>query len=130
MNARELRIGNLVKCKVSNDARIYSVAALDGMHCKIMLSDVRFGTWYGDDKIKPIPLTEELLLKCGFAKISSKYEDDFYAGKILLSNDFVLSTSDQCYESVPVDFAKPLKYLHQLQNLTFTLTGEELEVKI
>ena len=68
INIRDLKIGSYLKCKVSNDAAAYSVIAIDGWHQKVMLSDVRMGTWYTVDKLKPIPLSEEILLDNEFAK--------------------------------------------------------------
>jgi hypothetical protein len=60
--------------------------------------------------IDPIPLTEDLLLKCGFAD----YSDDG-SKRIALIKDLEI----KCPE-----------YLHQLQNLYFALTGEELNVEL
>ena len=64
-----------------------------------------------DDKFfdiaKPIVLTEELLLKLGI----NQYEDT----NLFVLNDFIISS-----------VTKLVYYVHQLQNLYFALTGEEL----
>lgn len=129
MNTRELRIGNLVKCKMSNDAAVYTVMAIDGINLKVMLSGARFCTWYDEDKLQPILLTEELLLRCGFEKCSDFGGGaDYYSGIIDLSQQFIPTTSDRYYASVIIDGAKKLKYLHELQNFVFSLTGSEFDV--
>ena len=58
-------------------------------------------------KIEPIPLTEEWLIRFGFKK-----------DMVLLTN----SDGDNFYLS---DFK--IEYVHQLQNLYFALTGNELD---
>lgn len=77
------------------------------------------------DMFSPIPLTEEILLKCGFEKAGIYYcmggnED----------GGIVLKLNDSMYYPIITSFGIPIKYLHQLQNLHFALTGKELEVKI
>ena len=77
---------------------------------------------------KPIPLTEEWLLKFGFKKrknrhlfhwenkiVISEYKDEF-------ENFFYPKTG---YD---IRFSNEIKYVHQLQNLYFALTGAELTV--
>lgn len=128
MKTIELRVGNLVKCQVSNDARIYSVAALDGIHRKVMLSDVRFGTWYDEGKIKPIHLTKELLLQLGFIMRAEMDCMLFERGSLCLS-----CYSDDLRQSLFCSYwhdwqMADVRELHQLQNLYFALTDEELDV--
>ncbi len=101
---------------------------------------VRSNGAYGDPPIEevfePIPLTEEWLLKYGFEK-DSIHDDYFkpcgeYEIKIVinafsgsLTNDPSWFISIQTgYGNQPVTIYK--KYVHQLQNLYFALTGEEL----
>lgn len=80
------------------------------------------------NEYKPIPLTPEILEQCGFEikkydiiSAVSKWnglEVEIIIGYWLFRIWGVSNWQIQC------------KYLHQLQNLYFTLTGEELEVKI
>lgn len=35
MKAKELRINNKVKCKISNDSAVYGIVAIDGINEKI-----------------------------------------------------------------------------------------------
>ena len=111
----ELRIGNLVNSK--NDGIISitnisekSVAVIEA-HCYNHIP-VEF--------ISPIPLTEEWLLKFGF---EFNEDERVYQKKEirieLIDEDFIFSY----FFGIVY-----LKYVHQLQNLFFALTGAELTV--
>ena len=113
MEAKELRIGNYVR---------WNNTAVSQME----LSD--FSNWYNDensheygDFIKPLPLTEEWLLKFGF-KFKEEYKE-FYLKNITLSVRKNFFEFDYYGDIVNI------KYVHQLQNLYFALTGEELTLK-
>ena len=74
---------------------------------------------------KPIPLTEEWLLKFGFVQSQDidtifglKLNDFWYINEFQIRNNF---------NSILLDFE--LKYVHQLQNLYFALTGTHLKLK-
>ena len=102
MEASELRIGNSI----------------------IQDDDFVFVTWWRlelmeNNKIeyKPIPLTEEWLLKFGFEK---RYETCFQYKNFILNDKFIM---------MDIDITIQLKYVHQLQNLYHALTGEELTIK-
>lgn len=124
----ELRVGNKVKCKTSNDAGIYTVLALDGLHLKIYLNEPR-NKWHSEDLIKPIKLTEELLLKCGFKLITA---DGGACGDYTYwSNGTIELNNIGYWFVVSTDFYHPkIKYLHQLQNLFHALTQTELEINL
>jgi hypothetical protein len=66
---------------------------------------------------EPIPLTEEWLLKLGAKR--DKIDNTYYLSEleIMLPNFFRYKTS----------IIRRIKYVHQLQNLYFALTGEELK---
>jgi len=84
--------------------------------------------------LKPIPLTEEWLLKFGFEKVACIHE--IYEIETNLNNvkyfniqisEGALIASVDCYGK-ETNIAE-LKYVHSLQNLYHALTGEELELK-
>jgi hypothetical protein len=78
-----------------------------------------------DDFYQPIPLTEEWLLKFGFEKNKNNRF-------VLLTGDVdILFTEDlDGWVCDGINFSvNCLSYVHQLQNLYFALTGEELEMK-
>ena len=80
--------------------------------------------------IVPIPLTEEWLVKFGktdrgIMVQSSNYPDgDLYIDCDDTGKGYYLWNCSEGYR-----FGKVLKYVHQLQNLYFALTNEELKLK-
>ena len=83
------------------------------------------------DELEPIILTDEILEKAGFEEkgglLSSRY---------LEKGDLQLKQTGEYFQRVTVTklntavFNLPITCLHQLQNLYFALTGEEIEVKL
>ena len=90
---------------------------------------------YSYSDISPIPLTPEILIACGFKDTRTRrvgFPDDiieFNNGDYEINVDdgynFVLATNDYGSMSAFVE----VKYLHQLQNLYYSLTGQELIYK-
>ena len=77
----------------------------------------------------PIPLTEDWLIKFGFEKTDMDFYNitlpDKY--KVYLSCTMILGRFEVCQSSY--GFCVDCKYVHQLQNLYFALTGKELTIK-
>jgi hypothetical protein len=70
---------------------------------------------------KPIPLTEEWLLKFGYIKGKIYYTEKEHGTISFYFNDseeLKCEVYDWTYDNI--------KYVHQLQNLYFALTGKEL----
>ena len=86
-----------------------------------------------DDTIdwpKPIPLTPEILVKCGFKKLNNAWVPIDYSATDYLKWSFTIwDNKDGTYRYNSAEFIPELKYLHQLQNLYYALTGEELIYK-
>lgn len=77
------------------------------------------------EQYNPIPITEDCLLKFGFEKESSFYifgDVDKKHFEIKINNGIKFRHSTSLQEA-------ELKFIHQLQNLFFSLCGEELELK-
>ena len=115
MKANELRIGNFVETK-RGISKVF-----------VLTIDNVVETENKEYDVKPIPLTEEWLLKFGFEEY--EFEDEIF-GYVL--NDFGYVNEFQFMIRIFIDFEgiliqKPIKYVHQLQNLYFALTGEELK---
>jgi hypothetical protein len=142
MKINDLRIGNWVKV---NDpifgVNTYKVATIrdngiitlsDNISCSI-------------DNIEPIELTEEVLTKIGFKKerqlISTRFYLDYEIDVdniisvkyVVYSNSLPLlkiTTSQienyECFEFIK----RGIKYLHELQNTYFNLSGEELNIEL
>lgn len=116
MDAKQLRIGNYVYAQsgklVVNRDSIYKVENVNMQSAR---------------KYKPIPLTEEWLLRLGFDFVPDLHA---YADE----NHYIVPFHDGTFQFHPFctndeDCWKTLEYVHQLQNLYFALTGEELQIK-
>lgn len=108
MKANEIRIGNLI------------VESLSFGSDKVIKVDSNIFNRRIDEFI-PIPLTEEWLLKFGFKKNLNSNDIIYYilAGECLLEYNLTHNFAD-------IDLFIDIKYVHQLQNLYFALTNEEL----
>lgn len=115
MTAKELRIGNWV-IDIFYDMPIKIT--------KYFFSDGSI------NNIEPIELTEEILLKCGFEEY--ELNDDLgYALRKIVNGIFFKYDIEYGEVSIFINNeVVSFKYLHQLQNLYFSLTGEELEIKL
>ncbi len=120
MQARELRIGNLVDLG-NRIARIIEIAHLG---CVVVDLEETQDTIEDYERTKPIPLTEEWLLKFGFELTEIGWEH--WNFDILFYKDL----SNGYFESNQLPMFIYLQYVHQLQNLYFALTGFELELKL
>jgi len=117
MKAQGLRIGN----KVRWDYEIYTITAIS----TDVVDITRFGIAMSINikSIKPIPLTEEWLVKFGFVKNDCDNYELEYTFK--LNASFTIINKDRGYFYIDAPNHE-IKYVHQLQNLYFALTGEEL----
>lgn len=122
MKPTELRIGNSCLYKINGEEK--------GKEIIIDAQDlVAISQFFVASKISPyyaIPLTEEWLKKFGFRNGSSGMPAFWWIGvKELLSQP---NTDNQIFNYWPRgdSFSIQIKYVHQLQNLYFALTGEEL----
>jgi hypothetical protein len=76
--------------------------------------------------LDPIILTPQILLKCGFRNF---IRDEWIVSHSNGHADFDF-TAEGLRLRHPTPSRLPIKYLHQLQNFYFALTGEELEVNL
>lgn len=133
MEAKELRIGNWI-------SMVEDPVKYKDFHQVTLLKEnfieVHHGL-VGSENYYPHPLTPEILEKCGYQKYGSypmykkrkpKKEGYHLQYEELSINDvnedgkeFMTMMNAQCIA---------LKYLHQLQNLFFALTNEELTVNL
>jgi len=116
IKANELRIGNLLN--VINTAPIVVTAD----HIKAISE--------GDKDYSPILLTPEWLEQCGFEKDGAVENGHYRHNGIYLFEDDELPG---LFHDILAQFngtRTEIKYLHQLQNLYFALTGEELIITL
>lgn len=120
MKASELRIGNFVEFD-GEESKIESISL------GVKSGHVVYLECYGDlilfDHLEPIPLTEEWLVKFGFEEKDgyfTKNKDDIY-------NNYTDNSFDYVINGIVII---EIKHVHQLQNLYFALTGEELKIQL
>lgn len=132
MKARELRIGNIVHYPVEG---VLEFCTLDAHDIEIMDRSQPYC-----DEHKPIPLSEIILLKFGFSINECKlFQDDKEITKYatlsieprsynaqLISYDMSVVNLNDCDDGI---IGIDIKYVHQLQNLYYALTGNELTLK-
>ena len=114
----DLRTGNIINDFCNDISEVLGV-----QFDKIQLAQLGHldSYWHSADICNPIPLTEDLLNKFG-AKQKNEYWFEFHTYGIIKHTTFI-----EFYSSVEGDFiCNSVKYVHQLQNLFFSLTGEEL----
>lgn len=126
MEAKELRVNNLIYDKLGRVVKVISIDNSD-----IEESTYKFKLSNGNilkhhiRNTNGIPLTEEWLLKFGFKRYEG-LQDDLYEldGFWQIQKDF----NSNIYTMSDIELYN-IKYVHQLQNLYFALTGQELTIK-
>ena len=145
MKATELRLNNLVYFEFDFKLQIHLIIPKDLR----LMQKVEQMFKEESELYRPIPLTEEMLLKCGFVKVKNKDKEDLreYVGRTvqkakyaIFDTDIFITKVDKrglLWRNIECDFmvlfyhkSIPIKYLHQLQNLYFALTGQELEINL
>jgi hypothetical protein len=134
MKANELRIGNLVD--LGN--RIAKIIEIGHLSCVVADLEETQDTIEDYERTKPIILTEEWLYKFGFKDIDKGDNDyitytdsnhDYYLQLDVRKRDGKYSILDNSFDDLRDFSMVDIVYVHQLQNLYFALTGEELTIK-
>jgi hypothetical protein len=123
VSVNELRIGNWIQTSVPQKVTIQIMEFL----CNNMIPD--------KSVIKSIPVSPYILEKAGYQKnqltgiwINEKSIDDHFKSMLIeLDEELFLFT---IYDNGKEVSKIPLKTVHQLQNLYFELTGEELHIQL
>lgn len=139
MKAEELRIGNIVTIdnplawpslkdmpvvvfRVENKKDRMFPESTGSVGC----SDLKKEYNQFDEFLKPIPLTVEWLDNLGFKYFvqRSRFEKRFSKRQV-----FGIVKNKDYYAADRYIHISKIEYVHQLQNLYFALTGEELKIK-
>jgi hypothetical protein len=143
---KELRIGNLVEVTYKGEdfeekkgiTRVIGVSEEGTLGDGYYIELEALEEYFENVRCSPIPLTEEILLKCGFEhetmyivkNLYLKDYGDFYF--VLDENNgyYHVKLSNHGFEHEKQVGLGIIKHLHQLQNLYFALTNQELEIKL
>lgn len=127
--ANELRIGNWVSGNFPN--MIVQQINKYSVECYMPESESD-DFCFELEELHPIPLTPEILEKAGFDKdmrMDKYFGEDIFWMELYYVNGSLYFGSwiDSGFNKLSM---KPIQYIHQLQNLYWCLTGEELEIKL
>ena len=138
MKASELRIGNWVGYTFEHHSNPTHLQVI-GIECFDGCLNVRLDSGISTNLPEPIQLTEEWLVRCGFegteqdmwVVLPNGDGSELHIEKELMSNDMnILFTRGDSSKVPGKDFdyvyAGVIRFVHQLQNLYFALTGKEL----
>ncbi|WP_312697063.1 hypothetical protein [Sphingobacterium mizutaii] len=140
MEANELRIGNTITHQNNNG--IYLVTVLETLKNGVNVkTNLQLGEWFlRYEEVQGTPLTEEWLLKFGFKRnlLDSHNPEEGYYFSLKISDDrycdlYFITGDKNGFTEVclfPYEERFRYRYVHQIHNLYFGLTGEELEVTI
>lgn len=127
MQANELRIGNLV---LDEDGDEMPIGSLDARRTIVFHSEA---VWSEIDTLRGIPLTEEWLERLGFERHMTTIwhlETNlcYYVDKEKRFYQFTIYwNEEQGFYHSEQSPTENMAFVHQLQNLYFALTGQELE---
>lgn len=113
---KELRIGNWVNCHFQTTN--FNAQVLEVRHGGVLVQDGEYKNIYSYDNISPIQLTEWELRKAQFKEVNRKFFHDKLTPYIYKGKGFYGS-----------EITPEIRCVHQLQNLFFALSGEELTIK-
>lgn len=122
-NTAGLQIGNYLYFKNTQDlAIIHLIHGEKHYDCRD-----EYGTFIPNGNYEPIPLTEQWLLDFGF--IFGMEIQDFVKGKYKYVEIDVLKGNFSDIGVFYYSIKTQIKYVHQLQNLYFALTNQQLTIK-
>lgn len=108
VKSKDLRIGNFVYVSYENEESILKF---------------EFDSGWNFDYIKPILLTEEWLVKFGFETDKIEWWNGNMTIGIFKDGLFFCPSGE-----ITLRIGKEIKYVHQLQNLYYSIFGEDIEL--
>jgi len=140
MKTNELRINNIVLSRGAQSV----IKSIDENHVGYSKRETVTEKKVPLKLIQPIPLTEEWLVNLGFVSDNHKHHETFFIDistderpeiktsiDIHVMNNYGVAyiTDNEMDIDINTCFMRKIKYVHQLQNLYFALTGKELTLK-
>jgi len=124
IQANELRIGNyLHDPKTGSWLKVIQID-IDGNISTYVMDRTKFPLPDGWST-SPIPLTPEILENCGFEKLPHYFSVERFHITKQDNSDYWWTAFNKNNAHI-----NKIKYLHQLQNLYFALTGQELTINL
>ena len=136
MKPQELRIGNTIMCQCRGEYKPHTIKSIwYNDEEKLYFVELDNGFQCNINGITPIPITDELLLKCGFKKdveANSLYRyaiDNCLFEIRLWGIGTLIKLENYCEDCVRKVHLPKTPNLHQLQNAYYLVTGKELEIE-
>lgn len=124
IQSSDLRLGNVV---LDADGRYNSVVEIKQYFVVLNRSKSMEERYIPLESLRPVPLTEEVLLKCGFERPGHSFNGEIF--HLSEWDDFPLHWCVAMNKNGAI-LVEKMKYLHELQNLVYALTGKELVVNL
>lgn len=125
INAKELRIGNFVHLVYPDEGHV--IIEITGIVPNRVFFKGRDSGFSVHEAISPIPLTEELLLKCGLGQVGLYFVSELLGIGTLR---FALKKiKDHFFIEYGGKYIR-VASLHELQNIYYFITKRELKIEI
>jgi len=126
INVIELRIGNFVYSKTITPFSQVGVCKVENIQYDGInkWQDMGASGYVKQVEMTPIPITPDTINHCGFTKLGGGYY-------ITALDGVSIDISFPEGRGIIIELgsaALPCKYIHQLQNLYYSLTGKDLEI--
>lgn len=132
IQANELRIGNYFYDNEKNILQCNGVADVEHNPATVWFGD-ELGFYMDIDECFPIPLTPEMLLKCGFEFDNCSFFKQLTKGRILKLNQNFYRDATGNYDGFILRLGDlkiiVIRHLHQLQNVFFAIADEDLPIE-
>ncbi len=120
MDSKQLRIGNHVMYTDQFGKYVDQIRVLNEEYCQLDNHGARFDY----SGLEPVPLTEDWLMKFGATKrIVSEWDYHLKVGAVKI---YFRKNISWYSELEGIYLGSHIQYVHQLENLYFALTGNEL----
>ena len=136
INAKELRIGNYINFPHGIDV-VESIPFSDDDPDEVPHYSTHYIDGHHPDALSPVELTPEILEKAGYKdgqlKLNAVDYLTFDGSNVFFTTydtppEWWNDRTERAYNTMQI--SSNLKYLHQLQNLTYAITGEELTISL
>lgn len=122
MEAKEIRLNNYASCNFG----IVQISSIRDIECEVHNADFSVNTCVFTNKLEPIPLTEEILLKCGsISTVKGFHHQDRFSLRWLEAYKYWYVTDMETGA-----YITKVEFVHEWQNTYFVLQGEELEINL
>ena len=118
-----------MKVSEANELRRGNWLLMDGKYEMVHTIADNELNYYRYDEIEPIPITEEILLKCEQLNIPNNNET-YHFKKDGLEYYWVKDSGLKVYSGLVGLTSYPCEHLHEFQNLYRDIMGEELNIEL